>query len=185
MPSTPFACANKPERGTMGCITYSSYPAKAKPAHAQDNSAWVAQTKDITLYHKKLTVPGLRGIFATALVSIALLGTVGTARAQAPAVPRNQAEFEKMLKITPAQKVKMEALKKKYDPKAKALQAQMVSLQKQMQALGAQANTEMQAVLTTEQKNKIKALQAAQMKQMQGGGGGMMAPPAGGASKMR
>lgn len=142
--------------------------------------------------HKTLSTAGLRGTLAAAAVAAALLGTGGSVWAQGgaapPAMPRNQAEFEKLLKITPTQKAKMEALKKKYDPKAKALQAQMLALQKQMQTLGAQANTEMQAVLTTEQKNKIKALQAAQAQQMQrqGGAGGMMAPPPmGGAGKLR
>ncbi len=173
----------------MGCIIYSSYPAEEPPRLRAGARRWGVQKKDTTLNHKTLSTAGLRGVVAAALVGMALLGTGGTVWAQGgaapPAMPRNQAEFEKLLKITPAQKAKMEQLKKKYDPKAKALQAQMQSIQKQMQTLGAQANTEMQSVLTTEQKNKIKALQSAQMKQMQGGGGGMMAPPTGGAGKMR
>ena len=69
------------------------------------------------------------------------------------------------------------ALQKKYQPQAMQLQKQMLDLQKQMQALNAKVGTEAQpimqarqkevdAVLTAQQKAKIKQMQDAQMQMM-------------------
>jgi len=130
----------------------------------------------------------------TLLLGAALLGSAHAGQAQAPKagaaptggmqLPRNQAEMDKQLGITADQKAKIEAAKKKYTPKAKALQTQMIALQAQMRTLNTQYSKDMEAILTSTQKNKIKAMQqAAQAAQMQQQGGmmGGGAPVMGGA----
>ena len=124
--------------------------------------------------------------WATSFSTFVLLGAALVASAPAgqaqngkTPLPKSQAEFEKQVGITAAQKTKMNTITKKYEPKAKALQAQMVKLQQQMQTLQVQANKEMQSVLTAQQQAKIKAIQSAMQQQ-----GGMGGPPPGG-GKMR
>ena len=125
--------------------------------------------------------------FTIALLGAAFVIFVPAAQAQkgGTPLPKNQAEFEKQVGITAAQKAKMTAIGKKYEPKAKvlqtkmqALQKQMMALQQQMQTLGTQANKEVEGVLTPAQQTKVKAIQAAMAQQQQGmmggAGGGKM-----------
>ncbi len=114
--------------------------------------------------------------------SLLLLAT--QAPAQTPTMPRNQAEFEKMIGLTADQKKKIEVVNKKYTPQVQALQKkyqpQFEALQKQMQALqqkyqkeaeplANKQKTEMEAILTPAQRKKVQEIQA--MARQQGGPG--------------
>ena len=103
---------------------------------------------------------------AALLAALATAAVVGTASAQNP--PRNQAEYDAMLrkqreafyqkiglsakqksKITSIEKKykpQVDGITKKYEPKAKRLQDQMIALQKQMAALQQQYQAEVRPV---------------------------------------
>gem|GEM_PF-3393494 len=128
------------------------------------------------------------------MAALALAAVLGTA-APAQTPPRNQAEYDAMVKkqreeffkkigVTAAQKSKIDAIQKKYEPslekinkkyepRAKALQQQMAALQKKMMELQQEYGNEMrpvaqkmdkelEAVLTPAQRAKVKELQKQQ-----------------------
>jgi len=113
---------------------------------------------------------------AVAMSAASLLFVAAQAPAQTPTLPKSQAEFEKMINLSPDQKTKIGAIDKKYQPQFAAIQARYKpkfdALQKQYVALVQQAQREAQpllashqkeveTVLTADQKAKIKQMDAA------------------------
>jgi chromosome segregation ATPase len=118
--------------------------------------------------------------------------------AQTPtALPQSQAEFEKQVGITPDQKKKIEAvgnkykpqvdkIQNKYKPQVEKIKQQMQALQVQMQGLqqkymaevkpiANQQEKDIENILTPQQREKVKQIQAAMQQQRNAmGGAGLM-----------
>ena len=131
-----------------------------------------------------LTTKRLVAVVAVSAASICLAASIQaqTSRAQpgqpTPEQLRARQDLEKQLGITTAQKNKIAAIESKYRPQMAKIQEQMFKLRQQMISLAADADKEVQAVLTPAQRDKIKKLEEAQLKRLQSGQG-----PAGGAPK--
>jgi Spy/CpxP family protein refolding chaperone len=124
--------------------------------------------------------------------ALALTAFITPVRAQDPGAQAEIAAFQKSLNITAAQKAKFEAINKKYQPRVEALMAkfkpqqeklmkskptqqQMMALRsqmmKQMQPLMDGQRKESEAILTPDQRAKVKAFEA-KMRAMQAKMGG-------------
>ncbi|MBC8141967.1 MAG: hypothetical protein H7Y38_11060 [Armatimonadetes bacterium] len=103
-----------------------------------------------------------------AALAVTSAGAMALAPPSFAQLPSSPAEAEKQLGITAAQKAKITAINKKYQPKIQVLQKQMASL-------NTQYGKEMETIFTPAQKAKMKQWQALQAQQQQGGGmGGAM-----------
>ncbi len=121
--------------------------------------------------------------------ALALTAFITPVRAQDPQVQAEVAAFQKSLGITPAQKSKLEAINKKFQPRVEALMAkfrpqqeklmkskptqqQMMTLRnqmmKQMQPLMDGQRKESEAILTPAQRTKVKAFEAKMRAKMGG-----------------
>lgn len=109
-------------------------------------------------------------VAALAVLSAGFLTLAAPSFAQLPSSP---AEAEKQLGITAAQKAKITALNKKYQPKIQVLQ-------KEMATLNTQYGKDMEGIFTPAQRAKMKQWQALQRQQAQQQGGGGMGGAMGG-----
>lgn len=125
------------------------------------------------LHSPKNPAPYPEGSFVLKLLPVVAAFAVTAAGSMALAapgfaqLPSSPAEAEKQLGITAAQKAKITAINKKYQPKIQTLQQQMATLQQQY-------GKDMETVFTPAQKAKMKQWQALQQKQQGGGMGGAM-----------
>ncbi len=123
----------------------------------------------------------IKHLVAAAAVAAASICLAAGIQAQTSGAPSGQPsadqvrarqELEKKLGISTAQRTKIDAIEGKYRPQMARIQEQMLKLRQQMITLAVSADKEVNAVLTPAQRDKMKQLQAAQLKQMQQQGAG-------------